>query len=320
MGLVLSVALALALALLPVPVLARASLGASLAVALAFVWGRRLSARKRASAGGWVEVDADGVRRVNEAGSATLARWNSPFGVVVLCDPKRTRALFAFTTPEATRYLRVRVGVEPPAPAVRDMLLRASTVADWDILGDEGATEPALGAADALRLVAVLEKGTPGALDRVFLSDSRGALVVLDAHELRIGERTIDLGSALEWRGFMFHETLGHLTTMYQATWVKQGTQDPIVFVAQLPAEAPAWMVGKPTPLVGLDAALNRAIARDLRLMQSVPDLPPPREQRVAIERLFMLPLRRAFDRAPRQSRASVPSRGVPGGPSEPRA
>ena len=34
--------------------------------------------------------------------------------------------------------------------------------------------------------------------------------------------------------------------------------------------------------------------------MQAAPEQPPPPEQRVAIERLFMLPLRSALDRAPR--------------------
>jgi hypothetical protein len=46
--------------------------------------------------------------------------------------------------------------------------------------------------------------------------------------------------------------------------------------------------------------------------MQSLPDVPPPREQRVAIERLFMLPLRQALDRAPRVPRTSkAPEKGV---------
>jgi hypothetical protein len=36
--------------------------------------------------------------------------------------------------------------------------------------------------------------------------------------------------------------------------------------------------------------------------MQASPEQPPPSDQRVAIERLFMLPLRSALDRAPRAS------------------
>jgi hypothetical protein len=36
--------------------------------------------------------------------------------------------------------------------------------------------------------------------------------------------------------------------------------------------------------------------------MQASPEAPPPSEQRVAIDRLFMLPVRSALDRAPRAS------------------
>ena len=40
------------------------------------------------------------------------------------------------------------------------------------------------------------------------------------------------------------------------------------------------------------------------RLMQAVMGDPPPRELRRAVDGLFMMPLRRALDRAPRASRA----------------
>jgi hypothetical protein len=46
---------------------------------------------------------------------------------------------------------------------------------------------------------------------------------------------------------------------------------------------------------------------RDLRLMQGAVAEPPPRELRRAIDRVFMLPLRRALDRAPRISRVEIP-------------
>jgi hypothetical protein len=44
--------------------------------------------------------------------------------------------------------------------------------------------------------------------------------------------------------------------------------------------------------------------------MQSLADAPPPRDLRVAVDRLFMLPLRRALDRAPRVSRPGISTRG----------
>jgi hypothetical protein len=51
-------------------------------------------------------------------------------------------------------------------------------------------------------------------------------------------------------------------------------------------------------------AGPSAAAAPDARLMHAVGGEPPPRELRRAIDRLFMLPLRRALDRAPRASRA----------------
>jgi hypothetical protein len=104
---------------------------------------------------------------------------------------------------------------------------------------------------------------------------------------------------------------------IYQATWLRQSAIE-LVLVASMPSEITSWMVGKavhPVGAVTRDSLVQRALVRDLRLMQSLPDVPPPREQRIAIERLFMLPLRQALDRAPRAARTSTPpSRAMPEG------
>jgi hypothetical protein len=71
------------------------------------------------------------------------------------------------------------------------------------------------------------------------------------------------------------------------------------VLVAPLPPEI---SVGRRR-----DVSLHPALLRDLKLMQSAPGEPPPRELRLAVERVFMLPLRQALDRAPRASRPTVP-------------
>ena len=47
----------------------------------------------------------------------------------------------------------------------------------------------------------------------------------------------------------------------------------------------------------------RRSVQRDLALAHSPPGEPPPREQRLAIDPMFMLPLRQVLDRAPRISR-----------------
>jgi hypothetical protein len=53
-----------------------------------------------------------------------------------------------------------------------------------------------------------------------------------------------------------------------------------------------------------LDGTSSLRDAPDAKLLQTVSGEPPPRELRRAIDRMFMLPLRRALDRAPRVSRA----------------
>jgi hypothetical protein len=203
----------------------------------------------------------------------------------------------------------VRIRGPEEAARARELLARASTVPDGDVvLGGEDDTD-ALSTASGLRLLDTVAVRAPGALERMYLTDPRGTEIVLEGHELRLGERKVDLTAPLEWRGFMFHESLGHLTTIYQATWIRQSAVE-LVLVAAMPSEIASWMVGKPPKTVGAvtgDTLVQRALVRDLRLMQSVPDVPPPREQRVAVERLFMLPLRQALDCAPRMTRTSGP-------------
>ena len=264
----------------------------------------------------WVTVEPTRVTRLDEEeGETELASFDAPFGLTVLANQARTRALLAFTARERTRYVRVRIRGPEDAARARDLLARASTVTEADVLlgaGDEG---DALSAAAAARFVELIAARAPGALDRCFLTDAQGAEVTLDGDMLRLGERVVDLRAPLEWRGFMFHESLGQMTTIYQATWLRQA-QTEAVLVSPLPTEVTSWMVGRAPRQVGSitrDAIMQRALVRDMRLMHSVPDAPPPRDQRVAIERLFMLPLRQALDRAPRAVRASAPPTLPPG-------
>jgi hypothetical protein len=304
----------LALAIPQIPLVVRVVLVLAMAVGTAI--GLALRPRRPRRPSRWVTVDGARITRTDESGETVLATFGAPFGVTVLSNHARTRALLAFTTPEQTRYVRMRIRGPEDGARVRELLARASTVPDGDqVLGEE--EDDALSASSALRLVETVEKRDPAAMGRLFLTDPRGAEIVLDGDELRLGERTVDLTAPLEWRGFMFHESLGHLTTIYQATWLRQSAVE-LVLVASMPSEISSWMVGKPPKAVGdltRDTLVQRALVRDLRLMQSLPDVPPPREQRVAVERLFMLPLRQALDRAPRLTRTSAPpNRAAPEG------
>jgi len=286
---------------LPLPLFARA--GACAAIALV-AWARmRSTVAIAAKPEGWVCLDAHGIVRTDEAGTRPIVRWDEPFGLTVLANEARAHAILAFTTPKQTRYLNVRVGSSSRDGGARggalfdrdgatgDLFGRAVIVADADTQADGRA---ALGLRDAAKLVRTAMAKSPGAEGRIYLSDSRGAGVTLDGGALSVGERTFDLTAPLEWRGFVFHEPGAHLGTVYQGTWVRQGGQE-VVLVAPMPPE-PGFLAGYP-----------QAPGQRLGPSESVP---PSRELRVAIERLFMLPLRQALERAPRLSRAGAPTRG----------
>ena len=242
-------------------------------------------ARRRRPPAGWLVIDAQGVRR---PGATPLLDWREPFGVTVLANVDRSRLALALTSARATRFLSVRVldpGDAAEAPSLQD---RAVTAAESDLRVDDAA---ALCAADAERLLAQIARLAPGALDRVFLSDASGEPIVLDRTELRVGPRRIDLQAPLEWRAFVFQELGAHAASACQATWVRQG-EGELVLVAPMRADV---------------ASLRDA--PDARLIQAATGDPPPRELRRAIDHVFMVPLRRALDRAPRASRGPSSSR-----------
>ncbi len=255
---------------------------------------QRARARSRES----IRADARGLTRVGGASSA-LVEWDKPFGLTLLARGDHERGLLVFTTPERTRYVPVSFEGDDPARAER-LLALATPLADGDAapaVHDEGALSPD----SALELLAEAERRSPGATRRFYLSGTHDEPVVLEGEELRVGTRVFDLGAALEWRGFTFHEATGQSATLYQATWVRQGTTEAVL-VAPLPPDLSAGAALETSP----SDAERRARLRDLRLQHASPGAPPAREARVGIERLFMLPLRRALDGAPRASRSGM--------------
>jgi hypothetical protein len=247
-------------------------------------WLRRRSAR---TPRGWVVVNEEQVVRADDVGITTIFRWDEPFGVTVFADQTRARALLAFTATRQTRYLAVRL-TEGHAPANAMLFAQAITVDSGDLemaLGPRGgAPLSATGAAALLRTVATRASA---ALARIYLSDPRGMSIVLEPYALHVGDRTIDLTAPLELRVFSFQEGASGAATVYQGAWVRQGGAE-LVLVSPFPAEQSSLGVGR------------------------VHDSPPSRELRVAVDRLFMPPLRQALERAPRISRAGVPSHGGP--------
>jgi len=289
------VLIAIAAALAPMSTVWRAIAAGALLVA-AFIVARQ-TGRRLLPPRGWILVDDAGIARADAAGAAKIVAWSEPFGLSVLANQDRSRLILAFTTPSQARYVSVRIADEDDATAASAVRARATTVLGGEpIEADQDAT---LSGADAARLLAAVAAHAPAALERIFLSDARGEPVVLDGGVLRFGARALDLATPLEWRAFVFHESGGRVATLYQATWVRQAEVE-VVLVAPMPPESPA-----------------EREAREIRRMHAPPEEPPARELRLAVDRLFMLPLREALERAPRISRApSHPSHTR----SEPRA
>jgi len=298
------IGLAIAVALGPGGAWARAVVAAVL-VGLGGLVSHALGRRQQPPRG-WLVVDAEGLHRIDRGRAATLVLWSEPFGITVLSSADRARLLLAVTTPRATRYLSARVRDAEDAAAAPVLLDRATTAASSDLRDGD---ELALRAADAERLVNTLARLAPGAVDRIYTSDVAGEPIVLQAGELRVGGRRIDLSLPFEWRASIFQERGPHTATVCQATWVRQGETE-LVLVAPMPADG-GWTHDADAAIraAGEGALVRRAITRDLRLIRAGAGEAPSRELRHAIDRVFVLPVRRALDRAPRAARIGAPAR-----------
>jgi hypothetical protein len=188
------------------------------------------------------------------------------------------------TTPHTTRYFWAPITSEADLAAAPTLRAHALTAADGDIRADDAS---ALTPADLEKLILAVARRAPGALDRVYLSDSTGDAIVLDRAELSVGGRRIDLTTPLEWRAFIFQERGTMASSLSQAMWVRQADAE---FVLVSPVTEGAW----------------------IRYAKASAGEPPPRELRRAVDRLFMVPLARALTRAGRPSRAPSTPKGPP--------
>lgn len=245
-------------------------------------------------------ADTTGLARTSAEGTKELVAWGSPFGVTLLASYGRPQGLLAFTSPTQTRYVPVRIDGRTDLDDA--LFARIAVLADLDLV--DGVThEAALSASDAADLVRHVELVDRQALDRVYLSDGRGAPIALDRATLSVAHRVFDLTSHLEWRALMFHESTGQSAALYQATWIRQNG-DEVVLVAPMPASV---VPREPNAQREAAGRLGRALTRDLRLLQSPAEPPPPRDARVAIDRPFMMLVRRLLDEAPLASRVVPP-------------
>jgi hypothetical protein len=264
---------------------------------------RSATARRRSSHRRGILIDhaslyfqADG----NEPRSVVSLR--DPFGLTLVKSPERDRIVAVWSSPEGLFYVGTSLD-EETTRLLGPLFDRAFTV-----LGDDAALQAIgpdgkvleLSSSDFLALILAVEEIDPACHRRLILSDARGAPFRLDARELVVGERRFDLEAPLEWRPFVFQEALGQSVTVFQGTSIRQGGSEAVL-VSLLPSFVPFE--------VRDSGQFDRAMLRDLRLVQASPEDPPPRDARVAIDRLFVLPVRSALDTAPHANRRSSRAR-----------
>lgn len=269
-------------------------------------WGRRPSAKLTSGQRRGLELEGDRLSFRSAGRPQALLSTSSPFGVTLLATPRRERAVLLLTSASGTFYVGAHFDTDARRAAA-PILDRATTVGGDDVglesIAPDG--DPLLIAPeDFVTLLDTLVARSPSCLDRFVLTDARGADLTLDGRALLVGDRSIDLDAPLEWRAIVFQEAFGQSVAVYQGTWVRQGSNE-LVLVCLLPSLGPAIFAD--IDLAGLDRTPGQSpkaplsgLLRDIRLMQATPEQPPPTEQRVAIDRHFMLPVRCALDRAPR--------------------
>ena len=262
------------------------------------VWAAMAQRRVEQPSGAYVEADPSGLTRVTEEATKSIVTWDVPFGVALLASYGRPTALLAFTTPTQTRYIPARI--DDRSEADDELLASIAVLADLDLI-DGVAHDAALTSTATAALVRHVEGRNKAALGRVYLTDGKGMPIALDRATLAVGERSFDLTSQLEWRPLMFHESTGQAAALYQATWIKQAGSE-VVLVAPMPASIVPRETNAHREANG---RLGRALTRDLRLLQAPAETPPSRDVRVAIDRPFMMAVRRVLDDAPLAARVT---------------
>lgn len=240
------------------------------------------------------------------AGEVASLSLSDSFGVVLLSNRRRDHLVLALTSSAGTLLVGARLDAETKS-TLSDLLARATTHGGDDsalVAASPDGTPVCISGDDFRLLVTELEHLDARAMDRVVLSDQRGETIRLDADDLLVRGVHFDLSRPLEWKPIMFQEQYGQAFTLfYQGTWIRQGTAEVVLVSLLSPnlLEATLDRAALETD-DGKLAALDVKALRDQRLMRQAAADPPPVEQRVAIDGLFVVPIRAALDQAPRAS------------------
>lgn len=251
-------------------------LGAALAsvAVLGMLVGLALSLRARER--GTLTVDDRGVSRADPGGaSRRILDFDEPFGVAVMLGQSGASAWLGLSTGDRTSLLKVGLSrAKRAAPGALSIVSRAiCTVPD----SFDGAA-PLLDEASAERFLALLEERSRTAFGRLLLTGTAGERIVLDGDTLHVQDARIRLDGPFECTTFAFYERIGRVDGIYEATWIKQGSQE-VVLVSSVGGEG--------------DSPIKS---------------PPPVALRHAVDRAFFPPLRSVLDARQRPRAASRPS------------
>jgi hypothetical protein len=232
----------------------------------------------------------------------------SGFGATLLSNSRRDRLALAITSTHGTFLVGARLEEDERA-SFGDLFARS-----W-VLGTDDAALDATGPdgqpvclppTTFRKLYESLLAIDPGSASRVVLSDQRGAPLLLDGETLTARNCRFDLSRPIEWRAILFQESFGHAITLYQGTWIRQGSHE--VVLVSLLSQGLFDAATRGHERAGIPE-LDRMAIRDQRLLQAAASDPPPVDQRVAMDGLFVVPLRAALDEAPRPSSEQVRAR-----------
>ncbi|PIE05770.1 MAG: hypothetical protein CSA75_03025 [Sorangium cellulosum] len=237
-------------------------------------------------------VDANGIGLEHSKDLRPLLALSPQFGLTLLASADRASLVVAISS--STGSLCIGSNLDEPSDKQVDALLQhAATVCREELdMATQTAEGVALWVAPAslLRLVKALTRIDADAVGRFILTDTQGRQILLDHDRLLTPRCTIRLDEPFEWQGFRFNEGVGSMDAEFQGTWVRQG-ENELALVSLMNADVRV-------SIHDLCGGHPQSVEQDARLVDCPHISPPPLEQRIAVDRLFMLPLRRALDTA----------------------